>query len=65
MGRERKGGEEVTNSTSAGTTVAVRKAALLAFAYQGKDIVFRFIIEYGSLIKRFWPLGNNIRSILI
>jgi hypothetical protein len=22
---------------------------LLAFAYQGKDIVFRFIIEYSSL----------------
>jgi hypothetical protein len=32
---------------------------LLAFAYQeGKDIVFRFIIEYG-LLKGFWPLGNS------
>jgi hypothetical protein len=31
---------------------------LLALAYQGKDIVFRFIIEYISL-KGFWPLGNN------
>jgi hypothetical protein len=24
------------------------------FAYQGKDIVFRFIIEYSSL-RGFWP----------
>jgi hypothetical protein len=37
---------------------------LLAFAYQGKDIiVFRFIIEYSSL-RDFGPLGN-IRSIFI
>jgi hypothetical protein len=35
--------------------------ALLAF--QGKDIMFRFIIEYSSL-KDFGPLGNN-RSIFI
>jgi hypothetical protein len=27
----------------------IEKKALLAFAYQGKDIVFRFIIEYSSL----------------
>jgi hypothetical protein len=26
--------------------------------YQGKDIVFRLIIEYGSL-RDFGPLGNN------
>jgi hypothetical protein len=26
--------------------------------YQGKDIVFRFIIEYSSL-RGFWALGNN------
>jgi hypothetical protein len=26
--------------------------------YQGKDIVFRFIIEYSKL-KGFWPLGNS------
>jgi hypothetical protein len=31
---------------------------------QGKDIVFRFIIEYSSL-RDFGPLGNNIRSIFI
>ncbi len=31
------------------------------FAYQGKDIVFRFIIEYSSL-RDFGPLGNNNRS---
>jgi hypothetical protein len=27
-------------------------------AYQGKDIVFRFSIEYSSLTD-FWPLGNK------
>ncbi len=33
---------------------------LLAFAYQGKDIiVFRFIIEYSSLRDFYRPLGNN------
>jgi hypothetical protein len=36
----------------------------IGFAYQGKDIVFRFIIEYSSL-RDFGPLGNNNRSILI
>jgi hypothetical protein len=30
----------------------------VGLAYQGKDIVFRFIIEYSSF-KGFWPLGNN------
>jgi hypothetical protein len=35
----------------------------LAFAYQGKDIVFRFIIECSSL-RDFGPLGNNNGSIL-
>ncbi len=35
----------------------------VGLAYQGKDIVFRFIIEYSSF-KGFWPLGNN-RSIFI
>jgi hypothetical protein len=38
--------------------------ALLAFAYQGKDIVFKFIIEYSSSLMDFGPLGNN-RSIFI
>jgi hypothetical protein len=28
----------------------------IGLAYQGNDIVFRFIIEY---IKGFWPLGNR------
>jgi hypothetical protein len=28
-------------------------------AYQGKDIVFRFIIEYSSLRVFYRPLGNN------
>jgi hypothetical protein len=28
-------------------------------SYQGKDIVFRFSIEYSILRDFFWPLGNN------
>jgi len=41
-----------------------RADPFIGLAYhQGKDIVFRFIIEYESL-KEFWPLGNN-RSIFI
>jgi hypothetical protein len=32
----------------------------VGFAYQGKDIVFRFIIEYYSSLRDFYkPLGNN------
>jgi hypothetical protein len=31
---------------------------IFGLACQGKDIVFRFIIEYSSF-KGFWPLGNN------
>jgi len=30
----------------------------IGLAYQGLDIVFRFIIEYSSLMD-FGPLGNN------
>jgi len=38
----------------------------VGFAYQGKDIVFRFIIiEYSSLRDFYRPLGNNNRSIFI
>jgi hypothetical protein len=32
---------------------------------QGKDIVFRFIIEYSSLRDFYRPLGNNTKSIFI
>ncbi len=33
---------------------------VVGLAYQeGKDIVLRFIIEYSSSLKGFWPLGNN------
>jgi hypothetical protein len=32
---------------------------------QGKDIVFRFIIEYTSLRDFYWPLGRSTRSIFI
>jgi hypothetical protein len=35
----------------------------LFVAYQGKDIVFRVIIEYRSLRDNEWPLGN--RSIFL
>jgi hypothetical protein len=35
----------------------------LAYYYQGKDILFGFIIEYSSL-RDFGPLGNN-KSIFI
>ncbi len=41
---------------------------LLALPYQGKDIVFRFIVEYSSLRDFYRPLGNNYnnnRSIFI
>jgi len=31
----------------------------IGLAYQGKDIVFRFIIEYSSLMDFYRPLGNN------
>jgi hypothetical protein len=31
----------------------------VGFAYHGKDIVFRFIIEYSSLRDFYRPLGNN------
>jgi len=32
------------------------QGSLLALqAYQGKDIVFRFIIEYYSSLRDFWP----------
>jgi len=37
----------------------------VGLAYQGKDIVFGFIIEYSSLRDFYRPLGNNIRSIFI
>jgi hypothetical protein len=32
---------------------------ILAFAYQGKDIVFGFIIEYIVAYRGFWPLGSK------
>jgi hypothetical protein len=33
------------------------------FAYQGKDIMFRFIIEYSSLRDFYRPLGNRFNFI--
>ncbi len=36
----------------------LKTQGFVGLAYQGKDIVFRFIIEYSSL-KGFGPLGNN------
>jgi hypothetical protein len=41
-----------------------REQFFIGLAYQEKDIVFRFILEYSSLMD-FWPLGNNNRSIFI
>jgi len=38
---------------------------IIGLAYQGKDIVFRFIIEYSSLRDFYTPLCNNNRSICI
>jgi hypothetical protein len=42
-------------------------STVFGLAYQqGKDIVFRLIIEYSSLRDFYWPLGNNNnRSIFI
>jgi hypothetical protein len=37
----------------------------VGLAYRGKDIVFRFIIEYSSLRDFYRPLGNNNRSLFI
>jgi len=34
--------------------------SLFGLDYQGKDVVFRFIIQY---IKKFWPIGS--RSVFI
>ncbi len=31
----------------------------VGLTYQGKDIVFRFIIEYNKYLNGFWPLSNN------
>ncbi len=33
--------------------------SFVGLAFQGKDIVFRFIIEYSSLRDFYRPLGNN------
>jgi hypothetical protein len=40
-----------------------KEKEFIGIAYQGKDIVLRFIREYSSL-RDFGPLGNN-RSIFI
>jgi hypothetical protein len=47
--------------------IVCNTVVLLALPYQGKDIVFRFIIEYSSLRDFYGPLGNNnnTRSIFI
>ncbi len=36
----------------------------IGLAYQEKDIVFRFIIEYSSLMD-FWPLGKIIIGLFL
>jgi hypothetical protein len=37
----------------------------VGLAYHGKDIVFRFIIEYSSLRDFYRPLCNNNRSVFL
>jgi hypothetical protein len=51
-----------TNSST--LYVCVCFVCFVSFAYQGKDIVFRLIIEYSSL-RDFGSLDYNIRSIFI
>ncbi len=41
-----------------GASICVCELALFGLAYQGKHIVYRFIIECNSL-KAFWPLGKS------
>ncbi len=54
-----------SNETNTHTLGLPCKLWFVGLAYQeGKDIVFRFIIEYSSF-KGFWSLGNNNRSIFI
>ncbi len=36
-----------------------KKPPFVGLAYQGKDIVLRFIIEYSSLRDFYRPLGHN------
>jgi len=38
---------------------------IFGLAYQGKDVVFRFVIEYSSLRDFYRPLGNHNGSIFI
>jgi hypothetical protein len=39
--------------------------SVFGLAYQGKDIEFRFIIEYSNLRDFYRTLGNNNRSVFI
>jgi hypothetical protein len=44
----------------------MNQSIFIGLAYQGKDVVFIFIIEYSSLRDFYRPLGNNNnRSIFI
>jgi hypothetical protein len=43
--------------------IAMTPAKFVGLALVGKDIVFRFIIEYSSLRDFYGPLGSNNRSI--
>jgi hypothetical protein len=53
----------VLSLANSSTVSLVLNQNFIDLAYQGKGIVFRFIIEYSSLMD-FGPPGNN-RSILI
>jgi hypothetical protein len=52
----RKSQIKTRNANCVMSLAHVNTHGFLAFAYQGKDIVFRFIIEYSSL-RDFGPLG--------
>jgi hypothetical protein len=48
------------NLRSQFATLEANVSAYIDLAYQGKDIVFRFIIEYIVALRDFHrPLGNN------
>jgi hypothetical protein len=46
-------------------TIQQKYDGIIGLAYQGRDIVFTFIIEYSRLRDFYRPLGNNNRSIFV
>jgi len=55
-----KAGKRIpSNLGSQFATLGANVPAFIDLAYQGKDILFRFIIEYSSLMDFYRPLGNK------